>query len=82
MVAMGGSVEEGEGGDDVAEKVAGLLLLRLVPADSRDVAENAGKQRRSGAPASSVEDTRERERMSRRLSGVVRVRWRDRGLLL
>jgi hypothetical protein len=55
MVAMGGSVEEGELGDGVAEKVMDLLLLRVVPAESREVAGNTGKQRRSGAPACSGE---------------------------
>jgi hypothetical protein len=52
---MGGSVEEGELGDGIAEKVADLLLIRLVPTESREVAENAGKQRRFGALACSGE---------------------------
>jgi hypothetical protein len=52
---MGGSVEEAGLGDGVAEKVTDLLLLRLVPAESREVAGNAGKQWRSGAPACSDE---------------------------
>jgi hypothetical protein len=51
--AMGGSIEEEELNDEVAEKIADLLLLRLVPAQSREVAGIAGKQRRSGAPACS-----------------------------
>jgi hypothetical protein len=33
--ALGGGVEEGEGGDEVAEKVARLLLLRLVQTETR-----------------------------------------------
>jgi hypothetical protein len=52
---MGGSVDEAELGDGVAKKFADLLLLRLVPAESREVAGNAGKQRRSGALACSGE---------------------------
>jgi hypothetical protein len=40
--AMGGSVEEAELDDEVVEKVADLLL-RLVPAESREVARIAGK---------------------------------------
>jgi hypothetical protein len=39
----GGSIEEEELDDEVAEKVADLLLLRLVPAASREVAGIAGK---------------------------------------
>jgi hypothetical protein len=57
-VAMGGGVDEAELDDGVAEKIAGLLLLLLVPADSREVAGNAGKKRRSGAPACSGELSR------------------------
>jgi hypothetical protein len=53
--ATGIGVGEEELDDEVAEKIAGLLLLRLVPAESREVAGIAGKQRRSGAPACSGE---------------------------
>jgi hypothetical protein len=52
---MGGSVDEADLDDGVAEKFADLLLLRLVPAESREVAGIAEKQRRSGAPACSGE---------------------------
>jgi hypothetical protein len=57
--ATGCSREEAELGGGVAEKVAELLLLRLVPAEPREVAGNAGKQRRPGAPAGSGELGRE-----------------------
>jgi hypothetical protein len=53
--AMGGGVDEAELDDGVAEKFTDLLLLRLVPAESREVAGNAGTKRRSGAPACSGE---------------------------
>jgi hypothetical protein len=53
--ATGIGVGEEELDDEVAEKIAGLLLLRLVPAESREVARIAGKQRRSGALACSGE---------------------------
>jgi hypothetical protein len=53
--AMGGSVDEAELDDGVAEKIVDLLLLLLVPADSREVAGNAGKKRHSGAAACSGE---------------------------
>jgi hypothetical protein len=52
---MRGSVEEEELDDEVAEKVTDLLLLCLVPAESREVAKIARKQRHSGAPACSGE---------------------------
>jgi hypothetical protein len=52
---MGIGAGEEELDDEVAEKVADLLLLRLVPAESREVARIAGKQRRSGALACSGE---------------------------
>jgi hypothetical protein len=55
MVVMGIGIGEEELDNEVAEKIAGLLLLRLVPAESREVAGIAGKQRRSGAPACSGE---------------------------
>jgi hypothetical protein len=55
MAALGRGVEEGEGGEEVAEKVARLLLLRLVQAAAREVAGNVGKKRCSGAPACSGE---------------------------
>jgi hypothetical protein len=54
MVATGSGGEEA-GLDGVAKKVVELLLLRLALAESREVAWNAGKQRRSGARGSSGE---------------------------
>jgi hypothetical protein len=54
-MAMGSSAGDEELDDEIAEKIAGLLLLRLVLAESREVAGNAGKKRRSGAPACSGE---------------------------
>jgi hypothetical protein len=44
--ALGSGVEEAEHIGDEAEKVEELLLLRLVPAEARGAAGNAGKQRR------------------------------------
>jgi hypothetical protein len=70
----------GEAGldDGVAEKMAELLLLRLVPAEAREAAWNAGKQRRpwrwsagTASPASSNGEEGNQERMSARERGVV-----------
>jgi hypothetical protein len=69
----------GEAGldDGVAEKMAELLLLRLVPAEAREAAGNAGKQRRpwrwsagTASPASSNGEEGKQERMSARERGV------------
>jgi hypothetical protein len=76
--AMGIGVGEEELDDEVAEKIAGLLLLRLVPAEAREAAGNAGKQRRpwrwsagTASPASSNGEEGNQERMSARERGVV-----------
>jgi hypothetical protein len=45
--ALESGVEEGEGGDDLAEKIAGLLLLRLVQTETRGRLQNAGNGRAS-----------------------------------
>jgi hypothetical protein len=45
MVAMGGSVEEGEGGDDVAEKVEEALLVHLPQSVPRTAARHGGAAR-------------------------------------
>jgi hypothetical protein len=67
---MGGSVDEAELDDGVAEKIAGLLLLRLVPTEKLE-----GGARTPGtggvlgarpAPASSKQGRREVERLSGR----------------
>jgi hypothetical protein len=57
--AMGGSVDEAELDDGVAEKIAGLLLLRLVQAAAREVAGNAGKKGWSAGTASPASSTGE-----------------------
>jgi hypothetical protein len=50
--AMGGSVDEAELDDGVAEKVEDRLLVRLVQAAAREVAGNARKKRWSAGTAS------------------------------
>jgi hypothetical protein len=71
-------VEDKELDDGVAEKMAELLLLRLVPAEAREAAGNTGKQRRpwrwsagTASPASSNGEEGNQERMSARERGVV-----------
>jgi hypothetical protein len=63
-----------------------LLLLRLVPAEAREAAGNAGKQRRpwrwsagTASPASSNGEERDKERMSGRFQWLVCAPWRARG---
>jgi hypothetical protein len=75
---MGGGVDEAELDDEVAKKMAELLLLRLVPAEAREAAGNAGKQRRpwrwsagTASPASSNGEEGNQERMSARFLRVV-----------
>jgi hypothetical protein len=53
--ALGSGVEEGEGSDDVAEKIAGLLLLRLVQTETRGRLWNAGNGRASWSSVGSGE---------------------------
>jgi hypothetical protein len=67
-------VEDEELDDGVAEKVEELLLLRLVPAKTREAAGNVGKQRRpwrwsagTASPASSTEEARGDVTLSRRM---------------
>jgi hypothetical protein len=75
---MGSSIEDEELDDGVAEKVEDLLLLFLVPAEAREAARNARKQRRpwrwsvgTASSASSNGEEGNQERMSTRERGVV-----------
>jgi hypothetical protein len=74
---VGIGVEEAELVGDEAEKVEELLLLRLVPAEAREAAGNAGKQRRWSAGMASPESSREELRgdgtLSRRFPRVYSV---------
>jgi hypothetical protein len=54
-MATGSGAGEEELDEEVAEKIAGLLLLRLVPAESREVAGNAGNGCTSWSSACSGE---------------------------